>query len=116
LKWADAIVEEAKGRGTCVVAHVYTDEGVRRCLQAGVRSIEYANFISEETIAMMARQGDLTLARGDRKRRYTPDQIRIAWKIPAEKGWLRSQPRYDRPDVDRGLAMACACRLGSRCT
>jgi imidazolonepropionase-like amidohydrolase len=57
LKWADAIVEEAKGRGTCVMAHVYTDEGVRRCPQAGVRSIEHANFISEETIAMMARQG-----------------------------------------------------------
>jgi imidazolonepropionase-like amidohydrolase len=52
-----AIVEEAKGRGTYVMAHVYTDEGVRRCLLAGVRSIEHANFVSEETVAMMARQG-----------------------------------------------------------
>jgi imidazolonepropionase-like amidohydrolase len=52
-----AIVEEAKGRGTYVMAHVYTDEGVRRCLVAGVRSIEHANFVSEETVAMMARQG-----------------------------------------------------------
>jgi imidazolonepropionase-like amidohydrolase len=50
-----AIVEEAKGRGTYVMAHVYTDEGVRRCLLAGVRSIEHANFVSEETVAMMAR-------------------------------------------------------------
>jgi imidazolonepropionase-like amidohydrolase len=49
-----AIVDEAKGRGTYVMAHVYTDEGVRRCLLAGVRSIEHANFVGEETIAMMA--------------------------------------------------------------
>src|SRR5215469_9863177 len=52
-----AIVEEAQGRGTYVMAHVYTDEGVRRCLLAGVRSIEHANFVSEETVAMMARAG-----------------------------------------------------------
>ena len=58
-----AIVEEAKGRGTYVMAHVYTDEGVRRCLLAGVRSIEHANFVTEETVAMMAQNGaylDLT--------------------------------------------------------
>jgi imidazolonepropionase-like amidohydrolase len=51
-----AIVEEAQGRGTYVMAHVYTDEGVRRCLLAGVRSIEHANFVSEETVAMMAQR------------------------------------------------------------
>ena len=39
------------------MAHVYTDAGVRRCLLAGLRSIEHANFVSEETVAMMARQG-----------------------------------------------------------
>ena len=58
-----AVVEEAQGRGTYVMAHVYTDEGVRRCLRAGVRSIEHANFVSEETVAMMAQSGaylDLT--------------------------------------------------------
>src|SRR5215813_2664356 len=52
-----AAVEEAAARGTYVMAHVYTDEGVRRCLKAGVRSIEHANFVSEETIAMMAECG-----------------------------------------------------------
>jgi O-acetyl-ADP-ribose deacetylase (regulator of RNase III) len=31
---------------------------------------------------------DLTHAWGERKRRYTPNQIRIAWNILAEKGWL----------------------------
>jgi imidazolonepropionase-like amidohydrolase len=49
-----AVVEEAAARGTYVMAHVYTDEGVRRCLRAGVRSIEHANFVTEDTVAMMA--------------------------------------------------------------
>jgi len=52
-----AIVEEAKARGTYVMAHVYTDEGIRRCLKAGVRSIEHGNFAKEETIAMMSEYG-----------------------------------------------------------
>lgn len=52
-----AVVEEAASRGTYVMAHVYTDEGVRRCLKAGVRSIEHANFVGEETVQMMAECG-----------------------------------------------------------
>lgn len=52
-----AIVEEAQGRGTYVMAHVYTDPGVRRCLLAGVRSIEHANFVSEGTVVKMAEAG-----------------------------------------------------------
>ncbi|WP_428672582.1 amidohydrolase family protein [Reyranella sp.] len=50
----EAVVEEATARDTYVMAHVYTDEGVRRCLKAGVRSIEHANFVTEDTVAMMA--------------------------------------------------------------
>jgi imidazolonepropionase-like amidohydrolase len=52
-----AIVEEARSRGTYVMAHVYTDAGVRRCLQSGVRSIEHGNFVSEPTVAAMAEHG-----------------------------------------------------------
>jgi imidazolonepropionase-like amidohydrolase len=52
-----AVVEEAASRSTYVMAHVYTDAGIRRCLKAGVRSIEHANFASEETVAMMAEAG-----------------------------------------------------------
>ena len=39
------------------MAHVYTDEGIRRCLEAGVRSIEHGNFANEETIALMSECG-----------------------------------------------------------
>src|SRR6516164_9155429 len=52
-----AIVEEAKARGTYVMAHVYTDEGVKRCLKAGVRSIEHGNFMTEKTVAKLAEHG-----------------------------------------------------------
>jgi imidazolonepropionase-like amidohydrolase len=52
-----AIVEEAQSRGTYVMAHVYTDAGVLRCLQSGVRSIEHGNFVSEQTVAAMAEHG-----------------------------------------------------------
>jgi imidazolonepropionase-like amidohydrolase len=52
-----AAVEEAASRSTYVMAHVYTDAGIRRCLKAGVRSIEHANFASEETVAMIGEAG-----------------------------------------------------------
>lgn len=52
-----AAVEEASARGTYVMAHAYTDEAVRRCLAAGVRSIEHGNFVSEETVAMIGAAG-----------------------------------------------------------
>jgi imidazolonepropionase-like amidohydrolase len=52
-----AAVEEAGARGTYVMAHVYTDEGVRRCLRAGVRSIEHANFVSQDTVGAMSECG-----------------------------------------------------------
>jgi imidazolonepropionase-like amidohydrolase len=52
-----AVVEEGASRGTYVMAHVYTDEGIRRCLKAGVRSIEHGNFANEETIALMSEYG-----------------------------------------------------------
>jgi imidazolonepropionase-like amidohydrolase len=52
-----AIVEEAEARGTYVMAHVYTDDGVLRCLKASVRSIEHGNFMTEETMAKLAEHG-----------------------------------------------------------
>jgi len=38
------------------MAHAYTDDAVRRCLDAGVRSIEHANFVGEATVERMARE------------------------------------------------------------
>ncbi len=41
----NAAVEEAASRSTYVMAHVYTDAGIRRCLRAGVRSIRNTAFV-----------------------------------------------------------------------
>src|SRR6516225_2925871 len=66
-----AIVEEAAARGTYVMAHVYTDQGVQRCLDAGVRSIEHGNFMSRETMARIADAGAF----------YDPTFISLAQRI-----------------------------------
>jgi imidazolonepropionase-like amidohydrolase len=66
-----AAVKEAASRGTYVMAHVYTDAGIRRCLKAGVRSIEHANFASEEAVAMTA----------EREAFFDPTFISLAQRI-----------------------------------
>lgn len=53
----DAAVEEARGAQTYVAAHLYTDEAIRRAVEAGVRSVEHANLIERPTAEFMAHVG-----------------------------------------------------------
>ncbi len=53
----EAMVDEATRSHTYVMAHVYSAEGVRRCVQAGARTIEHGNLIDEPTAKMMAGAG-----------------------------------------------------------
>ncbi len=53
----EAIVEEARMAGTYVSAHVYTDEAIRRCVEAGVHSLEHCNLIEAETAKLAAAKG-----------------------------------------------------------
>ncbi|MGE3293365.1 MAG: amidohydrolase family protein [Geminicoccaceae bacterium] len=53
----EAAVDEATRSHTYVMAHVYSAEGVRRCVQAGVRTIEHGNLIDDRTVKMMAEAG-----------------------------------------------------------
>jgi len=53
----EAIVEEAHMAGTYVSAHLYTDEAIRRCVEAGVHSLEHCNLITPETAALAAAKG-----------------------------------------------------------
>src|SRR6218665_951186 len=53
----EAIVEEAKMAGTYVSAHVYTDDAIRRCVEAGVHSLEHCNIIGAETAKLAASKG-----------------------------------------------------------
>ncbi len=52
-----AAVEAAADWGTYVCAHVYTSAGIRRCVEAGVRSIEHGQLADEETVKLMADAG-----------------------------------------------------------
>lgn len=53
----DAAVEEARSAQTYVAAHLYTDEAIRRAVEAGVRSVEHANLIERPTAEFMAHVG-----------------------------------------------------------
>ncbi len=52
-----AAVQAAADWGTYVCAHVYTDEGIRRCMATGVRCVEHGQLASEETVRMIADTG-----------------------------------------------------------
>jgi len=53
----EAAVLAAADWGTYVSAHVYTPVGIKRCLQAGVRSIEHGQLADEDSVRMMADTG-----------------------------------------------------------
>lgn len=52
-----AAVQAASDYGTYVLAHVYNDNGVKRAIDNGVKSIEHGNLMSEETLRYMKKNG-----------------------------------------------------------
>ena len=52
-----AIVEVAENWNTYVLSHVMNDKGVRKSVEAGVKSIEHGFFASEETLKLMKEKG-----------------------------------------------------------
>jgi imidazolonepropionase-like amidohydrolase len=50
-------VQEASAAGTYVLAHAYTPEAIRNCVETGVRSVEHGNLLDEETARLMAERG-----------------------------------------------------------
>ena len=53
----EAIVEEARNAQTYVSAHLYTDDAIRRAVDAGVHSLEHCNLITPETARLAASKG-----------------------------------------------------------
>ena len=56
-----AVVEEAETRRKYVVAHCHTDDGARRCVATGIRSIDHASQVSESTAKLIAEAGAYTV-------------------------------------------------------
>jgi imidazolonepropionase-like amidohydrolase len=52
-----AIIETAKDYGMHVAAHAHGDEGMRRAVLAGVRSIEHGTLMSAKTMKLMKKKG-----------------------------------------------------------
>ena len=52
-----AAVQEAASRRKYVAAHCLTDEGARRCVEHGIRSIEHGFSISKATARLIAKSG-----------------------------------------------------------
>ena len=52
-----AAVEEAASRRTYVMAHCHTNDGARRCVELGVRTIEHGSEILDDTAAAIAQAG-----------------------------------------------------------
>lgn len=52
-----AAVQAAEDYGTYVATHVYNVTGIRRAVDAGVKSIEHGHLADEPTIAMLAERG-----------------------------------------------------------
>jgi len=52
-----AVVDEARGRQTYVMAHAYTPDAIERAVRNGVRTIEHGNLIDERVARVMAEHG-----------------------------------------------------------
>jgi len=52
-----AAVQAAEDYGTYVATHVYTVAGVRRAVEAGVRSVEHGQLVDEDTVKVLADKG-----------------------------------------------------------
>jgi imidazolonepropionase-like amidohydrolase len=87
-----AIVQAANDWGTYACAHVYTAPGVKRCLEAGVLSIEHGHLIDDEAAALMAQKGAWLSTQpfesGDNV--LTPAQVVKAAESLGTEGWSSS--------------------------
>jgi imidazolonepropionase-like amidohydrolase len=88
----NAIVDEARSAGLPVAAHATIDEAIRRCVRAGVNTIEHGSSASEEVLALM-REHHVALC----------PTLAAAEAIARYQRWKPGQP--DHPRIVRAKAM-----------
>lgn len=119
-----AVVAEAATGKVPVAAHAHGDEGARAAVLAGVRSIEHGTFLSDSTLALMARlgtfldptvaiQSDLLEPGGD----YDDPglMIRARFMVPVARQMVRNAHRLGVRIVtgtDTGYGPGSVVRLG----
>ena len=109
-----AIVAVATDWGSYACAHAYTPGGVRRCLEAGVLSIEHGHAIDDRTAALMAEKGAWLSTQpfetGDNV--LTPEQLVKADESIGPGGWQNSVKLAKK----HGVRIAFGTDLFSRTT
>jgi imidazolonepropionase-like amidohydrolase len=106
-----AAVTAARGVGTYVLAHAYGPAAIQNCLEAGVRSIEHANFLDEETADRMLAAQDAYLV-------PTIITYELLSAREAEGGWTADMVRKIRQALTGaydalGLAFEKGLRIAS---
>jgi imidazolonepropionase-like amidohydrolase len=104
-----AAVEEAANYAAFVAVHAHSDEGARRAIRAGARSVEHGSMLNAETIAMLADAGTF----------FSVDLFDGEWALEhgeAER-WPAETMRKLADTMDTGIAaFGEAVRRGVRVT
>jgi imidazolonepropionase-like amidohydrolase len=97
-----AAVDAAGDWGTYVLAHVYNSSGIRRCVAAGVRSIEHGQLADAETVEIMAGEGvwwSIQPFLDDDDANPMPDPVQRAKQIEVSQGTERAFELARRHDT-----------------
>lgn len=79
------IVEAAALKGSYVAAHAHGDGAIRLCVDCGVRTIEHASYISEETIDALLHTGNTWLIPTISAMYQNPETTSAAYQYLVEK-------------------------------
>ncbi|NUS61191.1 MAG: amidohydrolase family protein [Lysobacter sp.] len=86
-----AAVDAAADWGTYVTVHAYTPEAIQRSIRAGVKCIEHASLMDEESARMIARTGTWLSAQP------LPRELADAFTVGSTE-WLKAQEVFDGTD------------------
>jgi len=100
-----ASTEAAARKGTYVSAHCHSDDAIRLCVENGVRTIEHATLISDDTLDMILRNDNVTMI-------PTLAVMRIG-DGPSREYWLRRLgPMFDHCTAMMSKAYKAGAVLG----
>jgi imidazolonepropionase-like amidohydrolase len=97
-----AAVDAAADWGTYVLAHVYNSAGIRRCVAAGIRSIEHGQLADSETVEIMAGEGvwwSIQPFLDDEDSNPMPDPVQRAKQLEVSRGTERAFELARRHDA-----------------
>jgi imidazolonepropionase-like amidohydrolase len=95
-------VQEARAKGKYVCAHTYTSEAIRHAVEAGIRTVEHANFIDSPTARLVAERDAFVVP------------TLVCYEVTAQHGEKLGLTPYVMEKLDgvnkAGIAMLDICR------